>query len=95
MAMTTTITPHMTSTTILGPNYLDCQHQLTVDEFQGVSEVVMTLSNFKLTVDLRGTKPATDDPTRRRKVTYGIRLISKHSGHWERETPQPDTPKMC
>lgn len=98
MAMNTTITPMIPVTTILGPNYLDCQHQLTVDEFQGVVEVQMTLTYSHLTVDLRGTKPdVTDinkDVSKRRRVTYGIRLTSKSSGDWKRETPMPDTPKL-
>lgn len=98
MSMNTTITPKMAPTTLLGPNYLDCQHQLTVDELQGVSEVQVTLSHLRLTVDLRGVKPdptdTTKDPAKRRKVTFGIRLTSQHTGEWVRETPMPDTPKV-
>lgn len=94
--MTTTITPSMHVTTLLGPNYLDCQHELTLEEFQGVKEVQATLSFGKLIVDLRGVRPDPTDknPNRleRRSVTFGIRLISKSNGLWKRETPLPLTP---
>lgn len=98
MSMNTTITPKMAPTTLLGPNYLDCQHELTVEEFQGVGEIQMTLSHLRLTVDVRGVRPdptdPTKDPAKRRKVTFGIRLISESSGEWIRQTPMPTTPKM-
>lgn len=98
MSMNTTITPHMAPTTLLGPNYLDCQHELSPEEFKGVTEVQMTLSTGKLTVDLRGTRPDPDDktkdPDKRRKITFGIRLYAKQYGHWVRETALPNTPQV-
>lgn len=89
MSMNTVITPKTPPPMILGPNYLDCQHKLTVEEYSGIIELQVTFSSGKITVDIRGEKPnpiPNQEASRSagEKCLFGIRLISLSPGEWVR-----------
>lgn len=83
------ITPKTPPPTLLGPDYLDCHHKLTTEEYTGTKEVQVTFSPGKITVDIRGEKPnpiPNQEASRSagEKCLFGIRLISLSPGEWVR-----------
>lgn len=83
------ITPKTPPSILLGPDYLDCQHKLTTEEYNGTKEVQVTLSLGKITVDIRGEKPnitPNQEALHRTSTTclFGVRLISLSPGEWVR-----------